>query len=107
MLVGKIKIEPVGMLGDAGTDRPLGSIKLGARFEKIERRPDHRGARSGPGRVVVAAPQPGSETFAANGPSFSVAAGYLINKCDPAGSVKQLLTERHIVEHIGRPQAGA
>ena len=48
MLIGKIKIEPAGMLGDAGTDRPLGSIKLRARFEKIERRPDHRGAGAAP-----------------------------------------------------------
>jgi hypothetical protein len=37
MLIGKIKIEPAGMLGDAGTDRPLGTIKLRAGFEQIER----------------------------------------------------------------------
>ena len=36
-LIGKIKIEPAGMLGDAGTDRPLGTIKLRAGFEQIER----------------------------------------------------------------------
>jgi hypothetical protein len=103
MLIGKIKIEPAGILGDADTDRPLGSIKLCARFEKIERRPDHRGARSGPGRVIVAAPQPGSETFTANGPSFSVAICYEIGECDPAGGMKYLLTERHLLEHIGHP----
>jgi hypothetical protein len=33
MRVGKIKIEPADMLSDAGIDRPLGSIKLRARFE--------------------------------------------------------------------------
>jgi hypothetical protein len=37
MLIGKIKIEPAGMLGDAGTDHPLGTIKLRADFEQIER----------------------------------------------------------------------
>jgi hypothetical protein len=105
MLIGKIKIEQAGMLGDAGTDCPLGSIKLCARFEQIEPRPDGRRARCGSGRVVVAAPQPGSETFAANGPSFSVAVRYDIGECDPGGSVKQLLTERHLLEHIGGPQA--
>ena len=52
---------------------------------------------------LIAAPQPGSETFAANGPSFSVALCYEIGECDAAGSVKQLLTKHHLVEHIGRP----
>jgi hypothetical protein len=50
-----------------------------------------------------AVPQPGSETFAANGPGFSVALCYEIGECDTAGSVKQLLTKHHLVEHIGRP----
>jgi len=36
MLIGKIKIEPAGMLGDAGIDRALGTIKLRAGFEQIE-----------------------------------------------------------------------
>jgi hypothetical protein len=37
MLIGKIKIEPAAMLGDAGMDNPLGTIKLRAGFEQIER----------------------------------------------------------------------
>jgi hypothetical protein len=37
MLTGKIKIEPAGMLGDASIDRSLGTIKLRAGFEQIER----------------------------------------------------------------------
>ena len=45
MLIGKIKIEAAGMLGNADIDRPLGSIKLRARFQEIERRSDHRRAR--------------------------------------------------------------
>ena len=106
MLVGKIKIEPAGMLSDADTDRPLGTIKLRARFEQIERRCDHRRARCGAARLVVATPHPSSETFAANGPSFAVAVRYEIGECDAAGSVKYLLTERHLLEHIVRPQAG-
>jgi hypothetical protein len=32
-----------------------------------------------------------------------VALCYEIGECDPAGSVKQLLTKHHLVEHIGRP----
>jgi hypothetical protein len=99
MLISKIKIEPAGMLSDTHIDSPLGSIKLRARFEQIERRPDHRRARSSPGGLVVAAPQPVSEMFAANGPSFSMAVRYEIGECDPGGSVKQLLTENHLVEH--------
>jgi len=99
MLISKIKIEAAGMLSDADTDRPLGSIKLRARFEEIERRPDYRRARSGPGGLVIAAPQPVSEMLAANGPSFSMAVCYEVGECDPGGSVKQLLTEHHLVEH--------
>jgi hypothetical protein len=37
MLIGKTKIELAGMLGDAGIDRALGTIKLRAGFEQIER----------------------------------------------------------------------
>ena len=36
------------MLSYADIDRPLGSIKLRARFELIERRPDRRRTRSAP-----------------------------------------------------------
>jgi hypothetical protein len=102
MLVAKIKIEAAGMLSNADIDRPLESIKLRAGFEKIERRPDRRGAHSGPGFLVIAAPYPVSETFAADGPSFSVAVRYEIGECDPDRSVKQLVTEHHLVEHVGR-----
>jgi hypothetical protein len=69
---------------------------LRAGFEEIEH---HRRARSGPGRLVVAAPHPVSKMFAANGPSFSMAVCYEIGECDNGGSVKQLLTENHLVEH--------
>jgi hypothetical protein len=37
MLIGKIKIEPASMLGDARVDRALKTIKLRAGFEQIER----------------------------------------------------------------------
>jgi hypothetical protein len=46
---------------------------------------------------------PGSEAFAANGPSFSVAVCYEVGICDPAASVKHLLTQRDLLEPIGRP----
>ena len=59
MFVGKIKIEAAVMLSNADIDRALGSIKLRAGFEQIERRPDHRRARSGPGA-------PGSSSAAAS-----------------------------------------
>ena len=92
MLIGKIEIEAAGMLSDANTDRVFGGIKLRARLKQIERRPDRgRGCR-GPGRLVVTSPQPGSETFATNGPSFAVTVRYEIGVGDPARSVKHLLT---------------
>ena len=100
MLISKIKIEAAGMLSDTHTDRPLGSIKLGARFEQIERRPDHRRAGGRPGRLIIAAPHPSAETFAANGPRFSVAICYEICVCDPASSVEHLLTDRQLLEHV-------
>jgi len=103
VLIGKIKIEAARMPSDADTDGSLGSIKLRACLKQIERRPNHRRTRSGPGRLVVAPPQPRLETLAANGPSFSVAICYEIGECDPAGGMKYLLTERHLLEHIGRP----
>ncbi len=87
------------MLGNTDIYRALGSIKLRARFQEIERRRDHRRTCSLPGGLVVAAPQPVSEMFAANGPSFSMAVCYEVGECDPGGSVKQLLTEHHLVEH--------
>jgi hypothetical protein len=37
MLIGKIKIEPASMLGDACIDRALGTVKLRAGFEQIKR----------------------------------------------------------------------
>jgi hypothetical protein len=76
VLIGKIQIEAARMLSDADADHPLGSIKLRARLKQIERRPDRCRACRGPGRLVVTTPQPRSETFAANGPSFAVAACY-------------------------------
>ena len=102
MIVGKIEINPVGMLSEADIDRPLGSIKLRARFKQIERRSDGRATRRAPSRLVIAAPQPCSETFTANGPSFSVAVCYEIGERDPAGRVKYIFAQRHPLEHIGR-----
>ena len=102
MIVGKIEIDPTSMLSEADIDCPLGSIKLRARFEQIERRRDRRPARCGPVRLVVAAPQPGPESLAADGPSFSVAVCYEIGERDPAGSVKYIFAQRHPLEHIGR-----
>ena len=37
VFVGKIEIDPTCIVGDPHADRPLGSIKLRARFEQIER----------------------------------------------------------------------
>ena len=87
------------MLSNADIDWALGSIKLRAGFEEIERRPDDPRARGGPGGLVVAAPQPVSEMFAANGPSFSMAVRYEVGEYHPAGSVKQLLTGHYLIEH--------
>ena len=37
MLISKIKVEPAGMLSDADIDCPLGTVKLRACFQQIER----------------------------------------------------------------------
>ena len=92
VLVGEIEIHPAGMLSDTYIDRPLGSVKLRARFEQIECRPDHRGTCCRPGRPVITVPHPVSETLAANGPRFPVAICYEVGISDPARSVKHLLT---------------
>jgi hypothetical protein len=56
MLIGKIKIQPAGMLSDTDVDAPLGRIKLRARLKQIERRPEGRRTRCVSGRLVGAAP---------------------------------------------------
>ena len=103
MLVGEIEVHPAGMLSETDIDRPFGSIKLRARFEQIERRPDNRRACCGPGRLVITAAHPVSETLAANGPRFPVAICYEVGICDPARGVKHLLTDHHVLKHVRRP----
>ena len=63
--------------------------------------PDLRRARGTPGRLVIAAPQPGPKPLAADGPGFSVTIDHDIGKCHAGGGVKQLLTQRHLGEHVG------
>src|SRR6516225_1087107 len=92
------------MLGDADIDRPLGAIKLRAGFEQIERRGDGRPFRRGPGLLIVAAAQRVAETFAAKGPSLSVAIYDQFGECGPVGSVEYLLTEGHVLENIRQPR---
>src|SRR5204863_3911375 len=99
MLVGKVKVEAAVMLSNTDIDRTLGSIKLRAGLEEIERCPNLGRARSGPSRLVIASAHPVSETLAADGPSFAVAIRYEVGERDSGGSVKQLLTEHHLVEH--------
>jgi hypothetical protein len=89
------------MLSETDTDRPLGSVKLRARFEQVERCPDHGRAGGGPRRMIVAAPH--LQTFAANGSRFAVPICYEIGVGDATGSVKDLVTDGHILEHIHRP----
>jgi hypothetical protein len=99
MFVRKIDIEAAVMLSNADIDRTLGSIKLRAGFEEIERCPDLGRARSSPGRLVIASAHPVSETFAADAPSFAVPMRYEVGERHSAGGVKKLLTEHHLVEH--------
>src|ERR1044071_7975462 len=56
--------------------------------------------------MVVAAPHPGAETFAANGPGFSVAVCYEISECNAAWIMEHLFTKDHLVEHLGRDLDG-
>ena len=102
MLVGKIEKDPVGMFSNAHADRPLGSIKLCARFEQIERRRYDRSIWRGPGGAVVAAPHPVAETFAANRPGFPMTLCYQISECNAAWIMEHLFTEDHLLEHLGQ-----
>src|SRR5260221_8143228 len=72
-LIGEIEIDAAGMLREANMDRPLGAVKLSLRLKEIERRPNFRGARRRARSFVMAAPQPGAEPLAADGPSFPIA----------------------------------
>src|SRR5262249_56468191 len=86
---------------DAGVDAALGRIELRPRLEQIELR-GYRLPTQGVSRgFVIAATQPAAKLLAANGPGFSVTVDRDICKCGASGGVKQLLTWRHIDEHIG------
>ena len=61
--IGEIEIDAAVVLGDADMDRPLGTIELRPRLEQIERRRERCCARGVPGRLVVAAPQPGAKAL--------------------------------------------
>src|SRR5262249_47461515 len=86
---------------DAGVDAALGRIELRPRLEQIELR-GYRLPTQGVSRgFVIAATQPAAKLLAANGPGFSVTVDRDICKCGAGVGVKQLLTWRHIDEHIG------
>jgi hypothetical protein len=68
-LIGEIEIDVAGMLRQANTDFPLGTLKLSPRLKQIEGCVDCRGARRGARYLVMATPQPVPEPFAADGPA--------------------------------------
>ena len=88
MLIGEIKIDAARMLRDADVDRPLRAIKLGARLEHIERRPDRLRAWDDPRRLVIATAQPPPKARAADGPSFPLPIDREIGKCGASNRVK-------------------
>src|SRR5262249_24612408 len=59
-----------------------------------------RCARGLSGRLVIAAPEPPSKPFAADGPGFSAAVHDDIGKCGAGGGLKQVITPHHVVEHV-------
>src|ERR1700724_733679 len=100
VVIRKIEINVTGMLGDTDVNRPFRSIELCPRLEQIECRPDRRRARRVTGGLVIAPPQPGSKSLAADRPRFSVTVGHDIGKCRAGGCVEQAITQRHFAEHV-------
>src|SRR6516164_850205 len=100
-LISQIEIYATAMLGDSEVNRPLRTVELCLRFDQIERRADRRGARGGPGRLVIASPQPKSKPFAADRPGFPVAVDQEISECRTSGGVEQLGARFDRGEHRG------
>jgi hypothetical protein len=106
-LIGEVKINVSGMLGDADMDRPLRGVKLCPGLEQIERRPDRFGAQGLTGLLVIATSQPGPKAFAANRPGLPLTVDQEIGKCGVRGGVKQLAAHWRVDEHVGRRYADA
>ena len=85
VLVGEIKIDASGMLGDADVDGALGSVKLRPRLEQIEFRGDRVPAQGASRGLIVAATQPTSKALAADWPGFPVTVDREIGKGGASG----------------------
>ena len=90
------------MGGDTDMDRALGCIELRPGLEQIERRADRRRAQGLPGLLVITAPQPAAQAFAADRPGFPVALDPQIGKGGAGGGMKELDGRRDLEEHVGK-----
>jgi hypothetical protein len=68
ILVGKIEIGAAVVFSDPDVNRALRGVKLGARLEQIDRRPDRLRARGAPGLLILSTSQPMPELPTADGP---------------------------------------
>ena len=70
-------------------NRALRGVKLGARLEQIDRRPNYLHARSAASLLIVSTSQPVPKLPAANGPGFTMAVDREIDEGVAVGVVKQ------------------
>ena len=89
IFVGKIKIYAAVVFGDADVNRALRGVKLGARLEQIDGRPDGLRARGAAGPLIVSTSQPMPKLPTVNGPGFTMAVDREIGEGGAVGVVKQ------------------
>src|SRR5262249_57693098 len=89
IFVGKIEIGAAVVFSDPDVNRALRGIKLGARLEQIDRRPDCLRARGAAGLLIVSTSQPMPKLPAANGPGFTAAIDREIGEGGAVGIMKQ------------------
>ena len=89
IFVGEVEIGAAVVFSEADVNRPLRGVKLGARLEQVDRRPDCLRARGATGLLIASTSQPMPKLPAANGPGFSMAVDGEIGEGGAVGVVKQ------------------
>src|SRR5262249_38838729 len=97
IFVGEVEIGAAVAFSHAHVNRALRGVKLGARLDQIDRRPDCLRARSAAVRLIVSTPQPIPKLPAANRPGFTMSVDREIGEGRAVGIVKQ---------RFGRPGKG-
>jgi len=101
--ISEIKIDVAGMLAMRTWMARSGPSNCARASSKSSADRNLRRARGVPGCLVIAAPQPAPKPLTADGPGFSVVAvDQEIGKCGAGNCVKQVITRRHVDEHIGQ-----